>query len=169
MLGVSPLHQEEFLDDLLVVGLFLEELQRFLKDPVHQPALTLAQPDDQGFQLFIIPVFQSPFHRAGDDERGAGLIDKDGVHLVHDGIIQVPLDHVLQAELHVVPQVIEAEFVVGPVGNVAPVGLLTLGVVELVDDDPYGHAQEMVNGTHPGRIPFGQVIVHRDHMDSLAG
>ena len=56
---------------------------------------------------------------AGDDERRARLVDEDGVHLVDDGEVQLALDVVLQPELHVVAQVVEAELVVLPVGDVA--------------------------------------------------
>ena len=59
---------------------------------------------------------------AGDDEGGAGLVDEDGVHLVHDGIVPAPLDLVLVVDHHVVPQVVKAEFVVGAVGDVGVVG-----------------------------------------------
>ena len=59
---------------------------------------------------------------AGDDQGGAGLVDEDGVHLVHDGEGVAPLDHVLLVDGHVVPQVVKAELVVGAVGDVGGVG-----------------------------------------------
>ena len=62
--------------------------------------------------------------RPRDDERGARLVDEDVVHLVHHREVELPLDVLLQCELHVVAQVVEAELVVGAVGDVRPVGLL---------------------------------------------
>ena len=59
---------------------------------------------------------------AGDDQRRARLVDQDAVHLVDDGVGEVALDHVLQPVLHVVAQVVEAELVVGAVGDVGGVG-----------------------------------------------
>ena len=59
----------------------------------------------------------------GDDQRGAGLVDQDGVHLVDDGVEGVALDPLLGREGHVVAQVVEAELVVGAVGDVRGVGL----------------------------------------------
>ena len=79
---------------------------------------------------------------AADDERRARLVDEDGVHLVDDGEVQLALDVVLQPELHVVAQVVEAELVVLPVGDVRAVGLLALLVGQLVEDAARGHAQE---------------------------
>ena len=70
--------------------------------------------------------------RARDDERRARLVDEDGVDLVDDGEVELALHVVLQAELHVVAQVVEAELVVLPVGDVGAVGVLALRVGELV-------------------------------------
>ncbi len=64
--------------------------------------------------------------RAGNDQRRARFVDEDGVHLVHDGEVvarqcgRAPaiLHHVGDAVFHVVAQVVEAEFVVGAVGDV---------------------------------------------------
>src|SRR5450432_4585120 len=55
---------------------------------------------------------------AGNDERGAGFVDQDGIHFVDDAVIVRALRAILEAELHVVAQVIEAELVVGAVRDV---------------------------------------------------
>ena len=36
-------------------------------------------------------------------------------------------------------------------------------------DDADGHSEELVNLTHPLEVAAGEVIVHRDDMDALAG
>ena len=59
---------------------------------------------------------------AGDDERGAGFVDEDGVHFVDDGVVVAALHAILDFELHVVAQVVEAELIVGAVGDVGGVG-----------------------------------------------
>ena len=63
---------------------------------------------------------------AADDERRARLVDEDRVHLVHDREVVAALDVAGQLELHVVAQVVEAELVVGAVGDVGVVGDLAL-------------------------------------------
>ena len=109
------------------------------------------------------------FGGTGDDQRGAGLIDQDGVHLVDDGIEEVALDHLLQAVLHVVAQVVEAELVVGAVGDVGGV-LHALGVLVLaVDNHAVGQAEEVVDLAHPLGVAPREVVVDRDDMDALAG
>src|ERR1017187_3457124 len=60
---------------------------------------------------------------AGNDRRGAGFADQDGVHFVDDGIAMAALGAVFQAEFHVVAQVIEAELVVGAVGDIGVVAI----------------------------------------------
>ena len=106
--------------------------------------------------------------RAGDDERRARLVDQDRIDLVDDGVVEGPLGHGVQAELHVVAQVVEAELVVGAVGDVAGVGRLALLVVELVHDHADGEAEEPVDLAHPFGVALGQVVVHRDDVHALA-
>ena len=106
---------------------------------------------------------------AADDERGPRLVDEDRVHLVHHREVVPPLDVHAEVELHVVAQVVEAELVVRPVGDVGAVGLLALAVVHAVLDDAHGEAQEAVEPAHPLGVALGQVVVDGDHVDALAG
>ena len=106
--------------------------------------------------------------RAGDDERGARLVDEDRVHLVHHREIVPALYHLMQLVLHVVAQVVEAVLVVGAVGDVGTVALGALLVVEPVDDDAGGHAEKIVDSAHPLRVAAGEVVVHGDDVDAFA-
>ena len=58
---------------------------------------------------------------ARDDERRARLVDQDRVHLVDDGVGEAALEALLDVHRHVVAQVVEAELVVGAVGDVGGV------------------------------------------------
>ncbi len=106
--------------------------------------------------------------RPGNDQRRSRLIDQNRVHLIHDGKIERPLDHVLQPVFHVVAQIIKAELVVGAVGDIRGIGGAALVIVQPRHDDPGGQAQEIVKSSHPFRIAPGQVVVHRHHMHALA-
>ena len=64
------------------------------------------------------------FGLAADDQRRAGLVDQDGIHLVDDGVIEATLHAVCHLVDHVVAQVIKAVFVVGAVSDVSTVGRL---------------------------------------------
>ena len=106
---------------------------------------------------------------AGDDERGARFVDEDGVDFVDDGVVVAALHAVLDFELHVVAQVVEAELVVGAVGDVGGVGGAALVVVEVVDDDADGEAEELVDLAHPLGVALGQVVVDGDHVNAVTG
>ena len=107
---------------------------------------------------------------AGDDQGGTGLVDEDGVDLIHDGVEVVPLDQLLPGVCHAhVPEVVEAEFGVGSVGDVAGVlfpahlgGLVVL-------DAAHGEAQPPVEVSHPLGVPSGQIVVDGDQLDIASG
>ncbi len=106
---------------------------------------------------------------AGDDERGAGLVDEDGVDFVDDAEVVAALDHVLEVELHVVAQVVEAELVVGAVGDVGGVGLAALGIIQIMNNYPHRKAEEAVDLAHPLGVALGEVVVDGDDVDAVAG
>ena len=105
---------------------------------------------------------------AGDDQRGTGLVDEDGVHLVHDGKIMPPLHHVLLVKSHVVTQIVEAQFVVGAVGNIGQIGLPAFIGLFAVDDQTHLQAQETVDLSHPLRVTLGKVVVDRDNVHAFS-
>ena len=78
------------------------------------------------------------------------------------------LDHVLQPVLHVVAQIVEAELVVGAVGDVALVSGLALLVIEPMHDDADRQAQELVDLAHPFGVALGEIVVDRDHMHAAS-
>ena len=106
--------------------------------------------------------------RTGDDQRRPRFVDEDAVDLVHDGEAVPALDELREVELHVVAQVVEAELVVRAVGDVAAVGDLPLGVVQLVLDHADRHAEEAVDLAHPLGVAAGEVVVDRDDVHALA-
>ena len=83
-------------------------------------------------------------------------------------IVVPALHHRRELELHVVAEIVEAELVVGSVGDVGAVGDLPLLVVEIVLDDADAHAEEPVEASHPFRVAARQVVVHRDDVNALA-
>ncbi len=75
--------------------------------------------------------------RAGDDQRRARLVDQDRVHLVDNRKGVAALDHLAGVIDQVVAQVVEAELVIGAIGDVGAVGPLTLALRQAVDDDSH--------------------------------
>ena len=107
--------------------------------------------------------------RSRDDERRAGLVDEDGVDLVHDRERQIPLHLFGVAERHVVAQVIEAELVVGRVDDICGVRVALVLRVHSRNDDTRPHAEESVDRPHPLRIAPGEVVVHRHDVHAASG
>ena len=107
--------------------------------------------------------------RTGDDERRARLVDEDAIHLVDDGEIVPALDHIVLAHLHVVAEVVEAQLVVGAVGDVAGIRVAALLIVEAVHDDADRQAEEFVDLAHPLAVAFGEVVVDRHHVHAALG
>ena len=108
-------------------------------------------------------------HRTGDDERGTGIVDEHGVHLIHDGVVVLALHEVLLGHHHIVAEVIKAELVVGAKGDVALIGLFArLGIWLMLVDAVHRKPVEHIQGPHPLGVSLGEVVVHRDHVHSLA-
>ena len=105
---------------------------------------------------------------AADDQRGARLVDEDRVDLVDDRVVVGALHALLERARHVVAQVVEAELVVGAVGDVAVVGLAALVGLHRRQDHAGGQAEEVVDPAHPLRVVLGQVVVDGDDVDALA-
>ena len=148
-----------FIDGVIAGGVLLARLLALDHFAAHQLG------DDAVDLVVLVGGF---FARAGNDERRARFVDQDGVHFVDDGEVMAALHAVLDAELHVVAQIVEAELVVGAVGDVAAVALLALLVVQIVHDDADRHAQALVDAAHPFGVALGQVVVDRDDVHALA-
>ncbi len=86
---------------------------------------------------------------AGDDQRRSGFINQNGVDLVDDGKGMSALDHFLFINRHIVAQVVEAQLVVGAVGDVRGIGGASLGRGEVVDNQTDRKPQEAVDLAHP--------------------
>jgi hypothetical protein len=151
----------------------------------------LELPHDFGDLIIQRGVF---LRRAGDDERGAGLVNQDIVHLVHDGEVALALDARVERVRHVVAQVVEAELVVRPVDDVGGVGLAAIhhpelmlvfrgGFARRVEEErlapvlgaggflQHAHRQpeHLVDRPHPARVAAGEVVVDGDDVHAAPG
>ncbi len=107
---------------------------------------------------------------AADDQRRARLVDEDRVDLVDDRVVVAALHLVGEGGGHVVAQVVEAELVVGAVGDVAGVvgPLLARLLLEPGDDQPDIEAHPLVDPTHPLGVEACQVVVDGDEVHAVA-
>ncbi len=107
--------------------------------------------------------------RTRDDQRGAGFVDEDRVDLVDDGEGVSALHQLVERVGHIVAQVVEAELVVGAVGDVGVVGLAAFRRRHLRQDHAHLQPQEAVHAAHPLRVTFGQVVVDGHDVRALTG
>ena len=78
------------------------------------------------------------------------------------------LHEVFGAGSHVVAQVVEAELIVRPEGDVSVVRRTTLrGIGAVLVDTVYAEAVEHVQRAHPLRVTLGEVVIHRDDVDTI--
>ena len=137
-----------------------------------------------GFIDLIVTVALEHLHHSGeleverlrvigptrDDERSPSLVDQDRVHLVHDGEEMTALRLLFARTGHVVAEVVEPELVVRSVGDVRRVRLaLFFGIIDVRQDGSDFESEEPVDPPHPCRVAFGEVIVGRDEVNTLAG
>ena len=103
-----------------------------------------------------------------NDQRRPAFVDEDRIHLVNHREPVTSLNHVRERVLHVVAKIVEAEFVIGAVGDVAGVRQAALVVVQSVNDLADRHSEEAINAAHPVRIAIGEIVVDGDDMHALA-
>ncbi len=156
------------LDPGLLLAPLGQQLLGLGRQAVDQQRLGVHQPGHRPHHLVV--AVGGVLHRTGDDQRGPGLVDQHRVHLVHDGEAVLPLDALGDVAGHVVPQVVEAELVVGPVDDIAPVHLpplrgAGLGFVQTA----HRQSQEAEDLAHPLAVAPGQVVVDRHQVDAAAG
>ena len=105
----------------------------------------------------------------GNDKRSSRLVYENGVHLIDDCEGKAPLDAVFFIGDHVVAKIVEAELVVGAVGDVAGVGGSSVVVFNAVDNETDGKSHIGENLAHPLGVALREVVVDGDDMNALAG
>src|SRR5262249_30993237 len=106
-------------------------------------------------------------YRTRDDQRGSGFIDKNRVDFVDNSVVMAALYAIFEIKLHVVAQVVEAEFVVGSIGHIAVIGLSSFVVIQVMLNHSNRQTQESVDLSHPLAVSTSQIVIHRDDMDPL--
>ena len=112
---------------------------------------------------------RAAFGRAGNNQRGSGLVNQNGVNFVHDREEQTSLAACAGLVLHIVAEVVKAEFIIRTVGNIGSVSGLLLIVRLIGKNRSDTHSKEVVNLTHPCRVTACQVIVHGHDVRTFTG
>ena len=121
--------------------------------------------DDAVYFVILVSRFLAG---ARDDQWRTGLIDKDRIDFIDDGVVMSALHAVFKVELHVVAQIIEAELIVGAVCDVGGVCGAAFFIIEIMHDHTDGQAEKTIELAHPFRVAFGQIVVDRNHVHTAA-
>ena len=103
--------------------------------------------------------------QARNDQRGSGFVDQNVVDFVDNRVGQLTLHLLFCVHLHVVAQVIETEFIVRAVGDVAGVCGLAIFGRHIGLDGTDCQTQTHVQRTHPFHVALSQIVIHRDDVD----
>jgi hypothetical protein len=151
----------------VLVAVLPEELLGFGHELIDDARLLANEPLHQRLELAEL-AGGVVLSGARDDERGSRLVDQHRVDLVHDRVMMTALDTVLGKHGHVVAEIIEAELVVRPVGDVAGVGLAALLERHVVLDHAHVQPQPAQDLPHPLRVAARQIVVHGNEVGTSA-
>ena len=79
------------------------------------------------------------------------------------------LDAIVEPEFHVVAKIVEAELIVGAIGDVGVISGLALVIVKVVNDDAGGKSEKLVQAAHPFGIAASEIVVDGNDVYALAG
>ena len=107
----------------------------------------------------------APRYRSRYNQRRTGIVNQNRIHLIHHRVMMLALHQVIDRVGHVIPQIIEAKFVVGPVRYIRPVSLpsgLRIGPMSVNAINP--QSMKFKNRTVPLRVTTSQIIIDRNNM-----
>ena len=105
---------------------------------------------------------------SGNDQRRSCFIDQDGVHLIDDGIVQTAQNQLILVDCHVITQIIKAQLVVGHIGDIAAIGLLSLLGAHAIQNNAYRQSHEGIDLSHPLRVTLRQIVIDSNNVNALA-
>ena len=107
--------------------------------------------------------------RPRNDQRRARLIDENRIDLIDDRIMMTALNHLGEIVFHIVAEIVEAELIVGAIGDVGGVGAAAFVVFEAMHDGSGRQTEEIIDAAHPFGVAAGEIVVDGDDMHALAG
>ena len=120
-----------------------------------------------GYTVCLIVLVRRFFCWPGNDQRCAGLINENTVHLINDGIVEGALHKLSTAKFHIITKIIEAKLVVGAIRHIGVIGLTSRRIIQVVLNDTYREAERLVQWRHPLGIALGEIIIDCDEMYAL--
>ena len=101
---------------------------------------------------------------SGNNQRRPGFVDKNRVHFVNNGIMQISEHQLFFVNDHVVPQVIKPQFIIRHIRNVTAISLPPLFRLHGIQYHADSETQKLMYLPHPLGITFCQIVVDRYNM-----
>ena len=105
---------------------------------------------------------------SGNDQRSSRLIDQYRVNLIHNGIMQIPLNQILLINHHVISQIIKSKFVIGNVSDITLISRPSRVIVHVIGHNADTEPQEVMHLSHPLGITGCQIVVDRNDVDAFS-
>ena len=139
-----------------------------LLDPItHEFHLAAIQFRDGRLQLVV--HVRRFLRGTRDDQRRTGFINQNTIDFIDDGVVVIALDELFLAGGHThVAEVVETEFTVRAVGDVAVVLFTALIRIHAVLNAADRDAKPFEHVAHPFRVASRQIIVDGDELDVAA-
>ena len=104
-------------------------------------------------------------NRTGNNQRGTGIVNQHGVDLIDNRVMMLALYQIFRVNRHVIPQIVETEFIIRSESNICLISLpslrgIRLRLVNTINRQPVEH----VKRSHPLGVTFCQVIIDRNHV-----
>ena len=108
-------------------------------------------------------------HRTRNNERCTRIVNQDRIDLIDNCEVVLALHQIGRRRRHIITQVVETILVICSEGDICKVGIATLLRIRLVRIDTVNRqAVELIHRTHPLGITLCKVVVHGNHMNTLA-
>ena len=120
-------------------------------------------------QVITLPVkLQSRAFHTRNNQRRPGLVDQYRIDFVHDRIKKTPLHAALLIHYHVITQIVESQFIVRHIRDIAGICLLTAQRVHPLQNHAHRYTEKPMNPSDIHRITVGQIIINSHNMHAAA-
>ena len=104
---------------------------------------------------------------SGNNKRRPGFIYQDGVHLIDYRVMEISENQLVLVDRHVISKIVKSQLVIGDVGDVTGIGLLSFRAGHAVLYKSYGESQEFMDLSHLLGITLCQIVIYGHHEYAL--
>jgi hypothetical protein len=122
---------------------------------------------------FLNSNFGNVLKAIRDDEIAAKNMGIDTfryrVNFVNNAKMMPPLDKLIFSHSHIISKIVEAKLTVRSVSYVRKIRFFSFFLIHISINTLYGEAEKTIDRSHPFCVTLRQVVIHCNHMYSIAG